>query len=161
VSGTGNLAPAVVAGLAVGVGFMIILSVAVIGLYPEPPMMFLIVEGKKFKAGYGSHSVDKFGGGGYMVDVDSSMTLPNKTINATRGSEIQFLAPGHLKPVLRQAWILEQNSHDQFFLEEVNDSTFRITDDVTDGEYIITVSALYRDGPVTSSWYNHKIHISK
>ena len=154
------MAVPVFTGLAVGISFMIVLAVTVTGLYPNPPDMFLIVDGKKFKAGWGTHNVVRFGGSGYVADVDSSRTMPQKTINATRGSQIQFLAPGHVNPVLSQAWILEQTTHDQFFLDKVNDSTFRITDDVTDGYYIVTVHAQYREGEVTSSYYSHKIYIS-
>ena len=149
-----------IAGLAVGVGFMIVFSIAVNGLYPRPPDMFLIVEGKRFKAGYGSYGGIRWDGTHFGADVDWSRTLPEGTINATRGSEIQFLSPGHVRPVFSSAHLYGEGLHNLFMLEKVNDNTFRITDEVTKGDYIITVLVQYRDSMIASSSYIHKIRIS-
>jgi hypothetical protein len=138
---------------------MIILPIALSGSMPRPPDMFLIVEGKRFKAGYGSYGGSLWGGG-FGADVDSSRTLPQAIINATNGSEIQFLSPWHLRPVLSNVNLHDQGFLNRFSLEKVNDNTFKITDDVTKGDYFITVLAQYREGQVTSSYYNHKIRIS-
>ncbi|HKU48753.1 MAG TPA: hypothetical protein VJP79_02275 [Nitrososphaera sp.] len=151
---------AVITGVGVGVGFMVILSVAVTGASPRPPDMFMIVDGKSFKAGYGSYGGIQWGGGGFGADVDSSRTLPQSILNATNGSEIQILSPGHTKPLLSQAWVYDQDRQNQFFLEKVSDNSFKITDDVTEGDYVITFLAQFREGMITSSYYHHKIRIS-
>jgi hypothetical protein len=154
------LRAAVITGLGAGVAFLVILSVAITGSSPRPPDMFVIVDGKRFKAGYGSYGGIQWGGGSFGADVDSSRTLPQPILNATNGSEIRFSSPGHLKPVLSQAWVYDRDRQNQFFLEKMNDNSFKITDDVTEGNYVITVLAQFREGMITSSSYHHKIRIS-
>lgn len=152
----------VLAGLAIGIGFFGILSIATNYGNPVPPDMIILLEGKQHEAGIGSYGGRHLFGGGYGVDVDDSRTLPEDTFNATVGSKMQFIVPSSFtRPMFSEqwVWILDVTSQNQYFLEKVDDSSFQIPSDVPTGDYVLSIRATYDNGIVSSAFHVHKIRI--
>lgn len=127
---------------------------------PKPPGMTITVDNHSYKTGYGSYSGRLPDGTGYGADVDSSFTMPKETIQASQGSELKFSSESWKRVDLRQSWILGQDPGNQFFLEKVDDSTFRLPSDIPPGDYILTVVAVYDDTLVSTANYSHKLQVS-
>jgi hypothetical protein len=88
------------------------------------------------------------------------MALPEGTMDVSRDSKLQFLSDGLRKPILQNAWIYDQNSDNQFFLDKLDNTTFLLPD-AAQGNYVLSVSARWNDGDLVSgALYNHKIRTS-
>lgn len=152
----------VLAGLAIGIGFFVILSIAPNYGNPIPPDLMILIEGTQYKAGVGSYGGRHPFGGGFGVDVDERRVLPDDTINATTGSKMQFLAPrSFTRPMFSEGWvwILAEDFQEQYFLEKVVDASFQMPSEVPKGDYVLSVRATYDNGIVSSAFYVHKIRI--
>ena len=154
---------AVIAGLAVGVSFIVFLSFASLNsnsIDPIPPEMRLLFDGNEYEAGIGSYGGTRLDGSGYGADVDATRTLPQQTINMTEGSEIRFLSSSFAKPVLPEAWLTD-SSYDQILLKKLDDSTFQIPENIAEGDYVLGVAAYWNEEDlVSSALYSHKVRIS-
>ena len=149
---------AIIAGV-VGMGLIILFSTYTL-FNPKPPGMTIIVDNHSYKAGYGSYNGRLPDGTFYGADVASSYTMPKETIQVSEGSEIKFSSESWKRAELRQSWIVGQNAINQFFLERVDYTTFRLPSDIPPGDYILTVYVVYDDSLVSIAYYHHKLQVS-
>lgn len=155
-----GLAVPVIAGIAVGISFILFLALATF-TKPIPPSMNIVVNGTRYSAGIGSFYGTLIGGIHYSTELEPFQNLPDATINASRGWEVQFVSASISQPDIAESWLFEVELNNRVDLEKLSHTRFKIPEDAIQGEYILNAEAYWGENrAVSGASYHHKIRIS-
>ena len=154
-----RLASAVLAGLVIGIAFMIFFAVATTcaGFVQRPTMKLLVSQSQYIGIG-GSMNTKCF-------HADGSFTVPEERINLTRGSEISLAAWRYSQPdsLELRAESLTQYGDDEFVYHlKKSGNSLQYIVDVPADDYALVVDAEWDDEnlPVSRSIYYFRLVVS-
>lgn len=159
----GSRAPPVIAGLAVGVAFMIAMiavenSLASNWLHTRPPNMVLVVDGKQYLGQNGPYCIRN-------GCADYGFAVPPRTIIVERGSEVLVKASGLQQPT-QLRWVRAvdidddgNNFNQETIAERLKNAKFNI--DLAEGDYVLSIEARweYGNNAVPVAVYSYHIRL--
>lgn len=153
----------VVAGLTVGVAFIVLFSLFATYALPrnsifiEPPPMLLDTEegDRQYEAGIGSYC-----GRNFCADSALALVVPDEIVEITQGSEIEFKVAGYSQPDELGIYILDSqfDQTDLQLLKTTSDSIYVL--DIPRGEYILSVRTAWQEPSGHDAAYHYRINVT-